>query len=230
MGRHYDLARGDAPVRVMVMGQEYGRDVQHVSLSTRHAMIAEESGRARRFQREGSHPARNPHMRGTTTILRAVLGAGPGADYDGEFLQVEDQAVHLFEAFALVNVLLCSAIVTDDGAKRGYRAAGRSTSVIQQNCRPHLRSALDILEPTIIAVQGGMVRRNLERAVDGVEPLHATLPLARVWWGSQSALALFLSHPAAHGAANWGMNAQQAYVTATILPMVQAARQQLGIG
>jgi len=66
-------------------------------------------------------------MRGTTSALRTILGDGPGADHEGEFVHtVDGERFHVFDAFALVNVLLCSA---------GPPASmGRSTTTMRRNC------------------------------------------------------------------------------------------------
>lgn len=68
------------------------------------------SGLKSRYYAGGGHPGRNPHMRGTTSALRILFGNGLGADWEGEFVTtVNGERFHVFDAFALVNVLLCSA-------------------------------------------------------------------------------------------------------------------------
>lgn len=156
IGDHYDLHVEGRPLRIAVMGQEYGNGPAGVDRIARTRDVAIDTGRGKRFRADGRHPARNPHMRGTTNVLRLLLGAGLGSDYEGEFLTLGSKRAHIFEAFALTNFLLCSAIaagLSDVGSKRG-----RSTRVMQRNCSVHLRAAMEILEPTVIIVQGRGVR------------------------------------------------------------------------
>jgi hypothetical protein len=73
VGKFYDLSMGRRPVRVMVVGQEYGTSRGLVNLDERYRQITR-SGRFLRFKADGAHPARNPHMRGTTSALRLLFG------------------------------------------------------------------------------------------------------------------------------------------------------------
>jgi uracil-DNA glycosylase len=163
-------------------------------------------------------------MRGTTTILRLLLGHAAGADHEGEFLSLGAESVHIFDAFALANVLLCSAVKTveEEGTLRGI--AGSPTRVMRGNCQRHFRRTLEILEPNVLVVQGRIAGRSVQSAVDDAEWLDTPLPLARLRWGQTGALAMFVSHPAAHGSQNWGQSAQQTYVEATLAPSVRAVQ------
>jgi len=146
VGRHYDLAIGGHPLRVVVTGPEYAQAVESVKLEHRYEMIHGRSGL-------GGFSARSTHMRGTTFALRLLLLLrGAINDPDDEWLApaVGDR-FHLFDAFALVNALLCSAI---DPATLG----GRSTPEMQLNCLRHFVATLDILEPTVVVLQGQSIR------------------------------------------------------------------------
>ncbi|MEX0741978.1 MAG: hypothetical protein WD079_04215, partial [Phycisphaeraceae bacterium] len=116
VGRHYDLVVDAKPMRVVVVGQEAGHAVQprfkpeHVSLEDRYRAVVDRHGTGRRYYAQGPYAARNPHMRGTTSALRVLFGNGLGAVWEEEFVLDEDgDGFHVFDAFALVNVLLCSA-------------------------------------------------------------------------------------------------------------------------
>jgi len=107
--------------------------------------------------------AQNGLTRGTAhaglhQFAAAHLGLGLGADHDGEFVNINGERVHIFECFALVNFLLCSAVpAAEEGAKATHRLAGkpvRSTKTMQANCSSHFRAALEILEPTLVVAQG----------------------------------------------------------------------------
>src|SRR5258707_59150 len=64
IGQHYDLRRGGTPLRIVVVGQEYGHEPPHVTLSARHNMVAIGSGVNSRFTRTVGKETRNPHMKG----------------------------------------------------------------------------------------------------------------------------------------------------------------------
>jgi hypothetical protein len=224
VGRHYDLALNGLAMRIVVTGQEYGGPPSNVTRNMRSDMVAGASGCRQRFFRSGSFPARNPHMRGTTSLLRLLFGSGLGSDYEGEFLQVEGHPVHMFECFALINFLLCSAV---RGPEREWNAEtsksgaiGRSTAVMRRNCARHYRRAIEILEPTVIVAQGRGVRRWMRQVIDHAEPAHASLPIERVAIGPVGAHLLTFTHPACPTRDNWGMNDRQPYLLETVAPTV----------
>jgi hypothetical protein len=229
VGRHYDLVRDGKPLRIVVVGQEYGHGPAFVTLTHRSDMIVGTSGTESRFKADGKLKARNPHMRGCTSLLRLILGRGLGTDYDGEFLDIAGERAHLFECFALVNFLLCSAVPASDRPETDSLNGkpGRSTRTMQANCATHFRAALDILEPTIVVAQGYGVRKWIARAYglparrpqDGVERL-------------QQATLLSFSHPSAHGALNWGLNERMPYLVNVVAPTIELvcdATEALGV-
>lgn len=221
IGTHYDLLRNNRPWRIVVMGQEYGHGRSAVSLADRHKMICA-SGMERRFVVEDGFPARNPHMRATTSLLRLLLGRSLGTDYAGEFIRLAGESVHLFEAFALVNFLLCSAVTDPEPPTFRGGQRGRSTRAMREHCTQHVRAGLEILEPTIVVAQGRAVHRWLGRVWDAVEPAHRTLPLERVRLGRRSMLLASFVHPGAPTRDNWGANAHQPYLVDTVAPTVAA--------
>lgn len=156
VGRRYDLTRGDRPLRIMVVGQESGLPkgtnansyAARVSLESRYEQVRVRAGEERRYIAQDGLPGRNPHMRGTTSLLRVLLGDGPGKDYEGEWVHpVNGKPFHLFDGFALVNRLLCSA---------GHRGSstGRPTLTMRDNCADHFTRTLEILQPTLVVLQG----------------------------------------------------------------------------
>src|SRR5437763_1238855 len=96
VGSRYDLTRRGKPPRIVVVGQEYGHGPELVTLAARNEMILNKSAVQSRFRAEPGFPARNPHMRGCTNLLRLIFGVGLGSDYAGEFLVVDDKRVHVF--------------------------------------------------------------------------------------------------------------------------------------
>ncbi len=228
VGPHYDLTVNGVPRRIVVVGQEYGHGREHVSLRERSDMICGFAHR-HRFKKKDGFPARNPHMRGTTSLLRLLFGRGLRTDYAGEFIDLAGESVHIFEAFALLNFLLCSAVTKPGSA--GFRGGqpGCSTRVMRTNCAEHVRKALEILEPTVVVAQGRAVRRWLDMVWDAVEPAHRTLPLERVRLGDRSMLLASFAHPSAPTRDNWGANASQPYLRKTVAPTVAALRAAAGL-
>lgn len=132
----------------------------------------------------------------------------------------------MFECFALVNFLMCSAV---RGPQREWNpetsksgSVGRSTAVMRRNCARHYRRAIEILEPTLIVVQGRGVRRWMHQVIDHAEPAHDSLPIERVAIGPVGCHLLTFTHPACPTRDNWGMNDRQPYLLETVAPAVRA--------
>jgi hypothetical protein len=100
--------------------------------------------------------SRNPHMRGTTRLLRAAIGRPPADDRPGELIAMpnEPEAVHLLDCYAMANIRSCSATVTGTSSSKG-------TPTMSRNCLRHMAATIEILEPTLIIVQGAKVAPDL---------------------------------------------------------------------
>jgi hypothetical protein len=218
LGRHYDLVGDGKPLRIVVVGQEYGHGPEFVTPELRREMIVGESGTRRRFKADGHFGARNPHMRGCTSLLRLIFGLGLGSDYDGEFLDIVGERVHVFECFALVNFLLCSAVPTGSGVLTESLGGkpGRSTTTMRNNCATHFRAALDALEPTLVVAQGYGVRKWIARAYG----LPARRPQDGVEHFGAATLVSF-SHPSARGDLNWGLNDRMPYLLNVVAETIE---------
>lgn len=212
IGDHYDVYRDGRPLRVVVVGQECGHGPGHIGLDARRQLIL------RRI--EDTQSQRNPHMAGTTTILRLLFGREPGSDRDGEFLDLSGNQVHLFEAFALVNFLLCSAIEMERADRRDG-GKGRSTPTMRRNCGAHFRSVIDLLEPTILVAEGLGVRRWIGDAYGW--PTWNREPVQQVRLGDRPILLLSFAHPAAPGHGWWGRGIHSRYLTTTVKPTIERA-------
>lgn len=223
VGKYYDLSADGRPYRLMIVGQEYGHPDRHVDLEQRYKMIMK-CGHDWRFKADGVHKPRNPHMKGTTSVLRLLLGIPPGADHAAEFVSVNgtDQS-HLFDAFALVNFLLCSAVAEETGKR------GRSTITMRENCRAHFREAIEILEPTVVIMQGISFWPFVEQAFDSVARIADRIYRARI--GVRSTLVAAFSHPSAPYPNNWGLNAKTPYLLNVVQPTIAEIRRiTLGFG
>lgn len=218
VGRHYDLQVNGRSFRIAVVGQEYGHGEPLVDLAHRTKMVAEESGLGRRFRADAGHQARNPHMRGTTSVLRLLVGAGLGTDYESEFLDLSGERAHIFDAFALTNYLLCSAIV--GGSKKG-----RSTTTMQRNCARHFSAAIKILAPVVMIIQGRGVRRWLNHVASDVESIGDNLERAII--GGRPVLLANFTHPSVPSRDNWGINDRTPYLLNVVKPTIAAIHHEI---
>lgn len=222
VGRHYDLTVGGRPFRIVVVGQEYGNGPPRVTLDDRYQDVAVRTGLQKRFRTDGIHAARNPHMRGTTSLLRLLLGRETGDRHEDEFWDVDGHRIHLFDMFALVNFLLCSAI--SDGESDSGSKPGRSTPIMQRNCGRHFIQAIEILEPNLVVVQGRGVFQWITRAMREEAVEDDTLRRVRI--GAHRTLLAELSHPAAYGDYNWA-DPSRSYLRGVVVPTVLRARRIL---
>ena len=223
VGRHYDLFRDGRPLRVVVVGQENGAprqgvDPSCISLAKRYEQIHDSSGLAHRCYVDSEHPPRNPHMKGTTSALRVIFGKGLGKDWEEEFIQTgEGEPFHIFDAFALVNVLLCSNFPAD-------KNTGAPTKVMRRNCLRHFAATMRVLEPTLMVLQG-------EGVQDWIAPVlglmdERTSHLAETHLAAGRVLVCRFSHPAAHGALSWGYR-DAPYLREVVEPTLRVALESL---
>jgi len=196
VGNYYDLSRDGKPLRITVIGMSYGHPPARVTMAERREKILD-TGLNYEFKAGNVMPARNPHMKGTTLLLRQLLNLPPGTDHESEFLQVNDEKVHMFDAFAMVNYLLCSAVKNSDLMK------DTSTSIMQRNCQEHFRKALEILEPTIAVVQGRKFDDFIKESMDDVVQLDENGVLFRATLGKCKFSLLMFSHPSTRDNTNW---------------------------
>ena len=216
VGKHYDLLVGGQELRIVVVGQEYGQKRTGVDLEGRTAMIDGSAGKG--FQ------GRNPHMRGTTSILRLLLDRCPGTDDEGERLFGEDKGTaHIFDGFALVNALLCSAVKKPpEGGKAGK---GASSPLMRKNCARHFRRTMEILEPTVIVAEGQGVWSWIGGPLGlGSKPTSvyegpAILEVARI--AGERVDILTFNHPSAGGqSAWWGRLIDSPYLKEVVEPTI----------
>jgi hypothetical protein len=226
VGHRYDLSLDGRPLRVVVVGQEYAFNSivdgrlkrRRVTLDERYRMI-EVSGLDRRYFATAEHPSRNPHMRGTTQALRLLFGAGLGSDHEGEWIEpAEGHEFHIFDGFALVNRLLCAAGLPGDGQ-------GRSTRTMRENCLEHFNASLEILEPTVLILQGEGVQSWTADALSDEEPITPYLSWAQHAGGR--ALVCRFSHPSARGDKRWGDRTHSPYLLEVVRPTMRAVRRRL---
>jgi hypothetical protein len=222
VGRRFDLVLNGKPLRVMVVGQESGlpKDLSSpwaskVGMTARSHQVHDVTGLHKRYYAEPGHPGRNPHMRGTTSLLRTVFSKGLGDDYEGELVTpVNGNPFHIFDGFALVNRLLCSAgpIKTSQG---------RPTRTMLGNCATHFAATVSILEPTLVILQGSLVAKSMSDVLMRRRAYSEHLHEAQI--GAQRMLVCSFSHPSAHGAVRWGDQPRSAYMQEVVVPTLRAA-------
>ena len=211
VGQHFDLEIDGTPTRIIIVGQEYGTGPAQVSLEGRSEMIRASATKGFR--------GRNPHMQGTTTLLRLLFRRDPGDDDSNEQVLLE-RPFHIFEGFALVNYLLCSAIeslrdVRLDLVNFRGAARGLSTRTMRQNCKIHFRKVIEILDPTVIIAQGIGVRRWIGSAFELPFDRGPTDPN-----GIGRAHLLTFVHPSAPIQICWGRSLRSEYLRQTVVPTV----------
>jgi hypothetical protein len=146
VGPCYDLHVGGNPYRVLVLPMETGEPKQHRTVEQRTKDVLD-SGLLAFGQR-------NQHMQGVTFALRLAFGLA--VDEDIERIQFDDgSSAHLFEAYAMTNLLLCSAVVPGT-----FKSA--ATGIMRKSCSRHMRETIGILQPTLVISQGG---GNLEKSL-----------------------------------------------------------------
>jgi hypothetical protein len=227
VGRHLDLFLAGRPLRVVVVGQESGwtkgpgarKRRRRVSLDTRYQAIHDFIGRQRRYYAEPGYPGRNPHMRGTTSVLRVIFGKGLGTRFEEELVHpTNGRPFHIFDGFALVNRLLCSAGPKDS-------SQGRPTPTMFQGCLEHFTATMSILEPTIVVVQGSGVEKWTQGVFARTRSYSDHLHAAHL--AGQRLLLCTFSHPSAHGVLRWGDSLDAPYLTTVVVPTLQEAIRRL---
>lgn len=194
VGKHYDLSRDGRPLRIVVVGQEVaGQGKPRITMGERYARVHDHSGLTLRFDSDRGHKRRNPHMRGTTLALRTIFGL-KGTDHATEFLHLDGENVHMFDCFALVNRLLCAAHLAGT-------STGKSTKTMLNNCERHFRATLEILDPTLIVIQGAKVWRWSQNVLVPIKK--RTDNFFECELGDRRVTVAAFTHPAAWGPAGW---------------------------
>ena len=210
VGAHYDMYEDGTEWRVMVIGMETGRADEHVSNAAR--TVDQDDAIRMTFNQ------RHAHMRGTTSALRVAFGGEFGGDRAGELLDLGEQreAVHVMNAYALVNMRLCSA--TKGGS---FRSAANST--MTNNCFPHLVRTVEILEPTLCILQGMGAYKDVAHCMRVIEEL--TPNLAAVQFGTHRTMFFRGNHPsAARSTTGYGTVSPSEYFRRIVEPSILEAR------
>lgn len=211
LGNYYDLSAQGVPFRIMIAGQEYGHEPFFVNFAARHDMLMDSAA--------VGFKARNPHMKGTSSLLR-LLHDLPFNDPESEFIQVDGNAIHLFDTFVLANYLLCSAVT--EGSRQG-----QATPVMKKNCAEHFIATLEILKPTILIIQGKEFwNKYIEQIFkDSLEQINDCLYQAL--FKDNSILIAAFAHPSAAANGFWGNSVSSKYLLNTVKPTVERIRETI---
>lgn len=207
VGDDYAVTVDGRPRRVLVVSMQVGDDEAPVDMARRREQV-----RARIPQ---AFNTRNQHMAGVTTALRVLFGGAPGTDRAGEFLPTSAGAVHLLDAYAMANSVLCSRL-------SGQGRQGDPSRRMIENCSSYLATTIEVLEPTVVQSQG---RRNglsthqaVERLCDSIDRVDDEVAIITV--GKVTAVWCSLKHPAR----NWGQ-LHRRYLQEVALPALTRTRE-----
>lgn len=210
IGDHYAAAQGALPLRILIVSMQVGDDEAPVTLGRRREQI-----RTRIPQAFGE---RNQHMMGVTTSLRVLFGGDPGEDREGEFLSTPTGPVHVLDAYAMANSVLCSN-------RPGGGREGSPTATMLRNCSEHLSETVRALKPTIVHSQGrgqsGSTHQAVERVARRVNWLDEYVAEAEI--GGMPVVWCSLRHPAR----NWAQLGRR-YLWETAVPALRLARSAAG--
>lgn len=206
VGDHYAVTVDDQPNRILVVSMQVGDDEAPVSMARRREQV--------RVQIPRRFGDRNQHMAGVTTALRLLFARDLGADRAGEFLPTPAGDVHVLDAYAMANSVLCSR-------RPGEGREGAPSRRMIENCSRYLRTTVEVLEPTIIHSQGRGLRLSthqaMERICDTVERVDDEIAFVTI--GEVSAVWCSLKHPAR----NWGQLGRQ-YLRDVAAPALRRTR------
>jgi hypothetical protein len=203
VGPCYDMHLNGSPCRVVVLPMETGEPKQHRTVDQRTNDVLD-SGIL-------SFNQRNPHMKGVTFALRLAFGFP--VDEDIERIQFDDRSsAHLFEAYAMTNLLLCSAV--DEGTMKS-----RSTGVMRQSCSRHMRATIGILQPTLVISQGAGLKKTLWSTLGATRTITDEVTVCEL--GGNRFIWVSLRHPSR---GNWH-SLKCAYLHEVAIPAITRGRE-----
>jgi len=165
-------------------------------------------------------------MKGVTLALRLALGlpykdrhGQPLIDHQTERVTFTDGTdAHLFECFAMANLLLCSAVLKEGSQK------SLATPVMRENCAEHLVETIGILKPTLVISQGWSLVDTLRDSFGDIHQINLNIPkcyLADCDLNGNRFVWVALYHPTR----NWS-TINQPYFRETVVPAITAARKR----
>jgi uracil-DNA glycosylase len=217
VGKKYDLAINKVPIRIMVVGQEWGHEDNLLTFKQNYNSKIE-CGKT-------NFNDRNPHMKGTTSVLRLLFNIGLGIKNESEKIYFDNgEKCHIFDAFSLVNFLICSALIEGKGM------AGHSSTIMKQNCQEHFKNTMDILDPNIIIVQGKGFWKWVYNSFNDIKLLPKSDVLYETKINGNPVIIASFTHPSARRYIyNWGLNDHTDYLIKIVKPNVKRIQNYLGL-
>ncbi|MGC4763559.1 hypothetical protein ACLQ20_11965 [Micromonospora sp. DT46] len=127
--------------------------------------------------------------------------------------------MHLFDAYAMANMRLCSAVVSGT-----TKSLGNAT--MSRNCAPHMAATIAILQPTLCIVQGVEVHKSLTAIMSRRREITPYLVRARI--AGVDTLVDAFTHPSAMRLTDhWGRLTSVPYLHGTVAPTIRTARRWL---
>lgn len=210
VGSSYEVHEDGTPLRVLVIPMEYGTTREGVSWAERSEEV----------EKAGDKPFKklNPHMRGVLFTLQLAYGLSVGESGATHLPSgTKGAPPHLFEAYAMVNMLWCSAVKTGG-------MSSRSTGMMRASCARHMRATIDILKPTLVVSQGTALDETLRSSLGVREPINENI--AQCELDGQRFVWSSLRHPTL----NWH-STKYPYFDQVVRPTIaQARRLALEIG
>ena len=145
IGTRYDclLVKNQNPVRILVLGRE-ALEERGYTIAARSEQILSGGG--------VSYKNRNPHMQGTTILLKYILKDICGIEFDKNTDNEETEKInhcHIFNYFALANWHLHGCFV---GNTPKY-----SNAIMTEIAGINFIEIAKILEPTVVILQGSTI-------------------------------------------------------------------------
>ena len=224
LGEHYDLTVDGQDFRIVFVGQEYGSRHRCVTLEERTAMVDPKRG----------FKGRNPHMKGTTSLLRLMLGRAAGVAIGRESY--------------CASLILCPRAISSVASpwsisycarlsRRRESTTDRARALRAKPCTEigteHFRATLEILEPTVIVAQGQSVRSwiecplglGLRRKPPGRYDGPVTPETTRI--AGRPVQVLTFYHPSAPYTGWWGRSPDSKYFKKVVEPIIRSWRASL---
>jgi hypothetical protein len=163
-----------------------------------------------------SFKERNAHMKGVTLALQLAFGLPIG---DIEHLAFDDgRSGHIFDSFAMANLLLCSAAPKENSQK------SLSTATMRQNCANHLAETVKVLEPTLVISQGWGLVDTLWETLGVTRQVDVDIPKCYLTYcqlDGRRFVWVALYHPT-----RFWSSPNQTYFKETVVPAINDARRR----
>jgi hypothetical protein len=166
VGSSYEFQEDGTPLRVLVIPMEYGTTRQGVSWEERSKEVEKAGGE---FIQE-AEPAHAWCAVNAAICYGLTVGESGATQLPSG---TEAASPHLFEEYAMVNMLSCSAVKTGG-------MSSRSTGMMRTSCARHMRATIDTLKPTLVVSQGTGLDETLRSSLEVRKPINENVALCEL--------------------------------------------------